>query len=529
MFDVLIVNGSMVDGSGGPARRADIGVKDGRIVALGDLQGREAQQTIDAAGKVVCPGFIDNHQHSDFTPLVNRACESAIRQGITTVVVGNCGHGCAPLVDPDYIRMVVVGYRPEWGVPLNWRTFGEYLERLRDPGLSVNVMPLVAHGPIRLAVMGLEARAATPSELAQMKALVAEAMEAGARGLSTGLEYSPGRHADQFELTELCREVARYHGMYASHIRNRGFTFLEATDEAVAIAEDNGIPLQLSHFAPRPYAPRETFPRALERVTKARERGMTVHVDTFPDVWGPGPVAALLPPQVYEGRPAEGLARLGNAEIRDAIRESFAQPTNYLLKVDGLKGLVLTYAPRNPELVGKSLQAIANLRGLEAYDAICDLLLAEGEDFYTILLRHIYAAEEDLRTLMRSPLCAMESDGTITAPYGPLADFCMNSSSYGYTARVLGRYVREESFYKLEEALHRMTALPASAMGITDRGLVQAGLAADIVVFDPQTVRDNTTDLSPARYPDGIEYVLVNGALTLSPAGHSGALHGQLI
>jgi N-acyl-D-aspartate/D-glutamate deacylase len=529
MFDTLIANATLVDGTGAPARRADLGVANCKIAAIGDLAGREAARTIDAAGKIAAPGFIDNHQHSDFTPLVNRQCESAIRQGITTVVIGNCGHGCAPLVDPDYIRMVVVGYRPEWGVPIDWKTFGDYLDRLRSPGLSVNVMPLVAHGPIRLAVMGLDARAATPDELRQMKKYVAEAMEAGARGLSTGLEYSPGRHADQAELTALCSVVAQYGGMYASHIRNRGFSFVEATTEAIAIGEDNGIPVQLSHFAPRPYAPRDAFPRSLEKVAQARGRGHKVHIDTFPDIWGPGPVAALLPPHVYEGRPADGLAKLSDAEVRDAIREAFAQPTNYLLKVDGIQGLILTYAPRNPQMVGKSMDAIAHLRGKEAYEAICDLLVDEGEDFYTILLRHIYAAESDLRELMRSPLCAMESDGAITAPYGPLADFCMNSASYGYTARVLGRYVREEKFYTMEDAIYRMTALPADAMGIQDRGRLQEGLAADIVVFDPQTVGDRSTDAQPIAYPQGIEYVLVNGVLTLAPEGHSGTLSGTLI
>jgi N-acyl-D-amino-acid deacylase len=529
MFEMLIIGGTMVDGTGAPARRADVGVTNGQIVALGDLHGREAQQTIDAAGKVVCPGFIDIHQHSDFTPLVNRACESAVRQGITTVVIGNCGHGCAPLVDPDYVRMVVVGYRPEWGVPIDWRGFGEYLDRLRDPGLSVNVMPLVAHGPVRLAVMGLEARAATAGELAQMKYLVAEAMEQGARGLSTGLEYSPGRHADQFELTELARVVARYNGLYASHIRNRGSAFVEATDEAIGIAEDAGVPLQLSHFAPRPYAPPDAFPRSLERVAQARERGMRVNVDTFPDVWGPGPVAAILPPHVYEGRPADALRRMSEAQVREAIREAFEQPTNYLLRVDGLAGLVLTYAPRHPQLVGRSLQAIAELRGQPAYEAVCDLLREEGEDFYTILLRHIYAAETDLRELMRSPHCSMESDGAITAPYGPLADFCMNASSYGYTARVLGQYVRDEPFYTLEDAVRRMTSLPAQSMGIEGRGTLAEGWAADLVVFDPQAVSDNTTDLRPARYPSGIEHVVVNGTLTVGPQGHSGALSGQVL
>jgi N-acyl-D-amino-acid deacylase len=529
MFDVLIHGGTLVDGSGAPARRADVGVAAGRIAAIGALAGRSAATTIDAAGKVVCPGFIDDHQHSDFTPLVARTCESAIRQGITTVVIGNCGHGCAPLVDPDAVRMVVIGYRPDWGVAVDWRAYGDYLERLRHPGLSVNVMPLVAHGPVRLAVMGLQARAATPAELERMKRLVAEAMEAGARGLSTGLEYSPGRHADRHELTELCREVARRGGIYASHIRNRGFEFVEATEEAIAIGEEAGVPVQLAHFAPRPYAPPEAFARALERVDRARERGVKVHLDTFPDLWGPGPVAALLPPYVVEGRPAEGLERLGDAGVRETIRAAFAEPTNYLLKVEGLEGLILTYAPRHPELVGKSLQAIADLRGQEAYAAICDLLLEEGESFYTVLLRHVYTAERDLRALMRSPLCALASDGAITAPYGPLADFCMNASSYGYTARVLGRYVREEGFYTLEEAIRRMTALPADAMGIADRGRLAEGLAADVVVFDPRTVADRTTDLEPIAYPAGIEQVLVNGVVTLGPEGHSGVLGGRLI
>jgi len=529
MFDIVITGGALADGSGVPLRRADVGIVGERIAAIGDLSAREARVTIDATVKIVCPGFIDNHQHSDFTPLVNRPCESSVRQGITTVVVGNCGHGCAPLHDTDLIRMVAVGYRPDWGVPLDWRTFGEYLDRLRTPGLSLNVMALVPHGALRLAVMGMAARAATPDELSEMKWLVAEAMEAGARGMSSGLEYSPGKHADAAELTELCREVARFGGMYASHIRNRGFTFVEATEEAIAIAQAAHVPLQLSHFAPRPYAPRATFPTSLERVERARERGLRVYVDTFPDVWGPGPVAAILPSHVYEGRPADALSRMADAEIREAVREAFAQPTNYLLRVDGVAGLVLTYAPQHPQLVGKTLEMIADSNGQPAYAAVLDLLREEGEDFYSALLRHIYAADDDLRQLMRSPLCALESDGTITAPYGPLAAFTMNSSSYGYTARVLGRYVREERFYALEDAVRRMTSLPATAMGIPNRGELRVGFAADVVVFDPQTVHDNTTDLQPNRYPTGIDYVIVNGAITVDPMGHTGALNGQIV
>lgn len=528
-YDILIQNGLVVDGSGGPGYRADVAIVGDRIVAIGALGGRDAVHTVDAAGKVVCPGFIDIHQHSDFTPLVNRQCESAVRQGITTAVIGNCGHGCAPLVDPDLIRMVVIGYRPEFGVPLDWRTFDEYLARLATPGLAVNLMPLVAHGAVRLAVMGLDARPATPDELAQMRRLVQEAMEAGARGLSTGLEYSPGQHADTHELIELTRMVAPYGGFYSSHIRNRGFAFVEATEEALRVGEEAGVPVQLSHFAPRPYAPPGAFRQCMDLVYAARERGLAVTVDTFPDIFGPGPVAALLPPWIYEGRPVEGLARLQEVEVREAIREAFENPTNYLLRVDGLAGLFLAYAPKNPELVGKSFEAIAHLRGQAAYDAVCDLLLAEGEDFYTALLRHLYATDADLRELMRQPICAMESDGIISAPYGPLADFTMNPSSYGYTARVLGQCVREEGFYSLEDAVYRMTALPAAGAGLKDRGQLAEGWAADVVVLDPATVRDNTTNDRPNVYPSGIDYVVVNGQLTLTPDGHTGALGGGVI
>ncbi len=529
-FDVLIQNGTVVDGTGAARYGADLGIVAGRIAAIGALHDRDAHLTIDAAGKIVTPGFIDIHQHSDFTPLVNRPCESAVRQGITTAVIGNCGHGCAPLYDPDLIRMVVVGYQPTWGVPLDWHSYGEYLERLMTPGVAVNFVPLVAHGPIRLAVMGLAARPATRDEIGAMQKLVAEAMEAGARGLSTGLEYSPGQHATTDELIALTKVVARYGGIYSSHIRNRGFTFIDATEEALRIGtEAGGVPVQLSHFAPRPYALPGTVERCLELVYQGRAAGLRVTMDTFPDIWGPGPVAALLPPWVYEGRPVEGLLRLQDSEVREAVREAFENPTNYLLRVDGLAGLVLTYAPRNPDLVGQSFQAIAHLRGQAAHDAICDLLLAEGEDFYTALLRHIYATDADLRTLMRQPICAMESDGIIAAPYGPLADFTMNPSSYGYTARVLGQCVRDEGFYSLEDAVWRMTGLPAQAAGIKERGVLCAGWAADIVILNAGTVRDNTTNDHPNRYPSGIDYVLVNGVPTLTPDGHTGALAGRLL
>lgn len=529
MFDVVIRNGLIVDGTGKPGYFADLGVSGTQIASMGNLADRTAHTVIDAKDLVVCPGFIDIHQHSEFTLLVNPKAESMVHQGVTTIVTGNCGHGCAPVRDPTLIVLNVIGYSPQWGVQIDWRSFGEYLERLESAGVGVNVLSLLGHGAVRLAVMGFEERTATQAEIAAMCNIVNRAMDEGAAGLSWGLEYSPGRHADQAEMNALSHIVAQRKGLYAIHVRDRAQQLVVATEEAVSVAERACLPIQLSHFAPRPYAPPDAFDAALRRLEVASDRGIQVGLDTFPRTWGLSTVAALLPPWVCAGGADEVLTRLRQPEVRAAVGTYWTEQQSYVLRSGGPEGVVLTYAPNSPDLVGLNFTQIAKARGATMADAACDILVAEGANLYNTLVRHVFATQRDLSRLLAQPNCAIASDGVASAPYGPLADLCTTRDSYGYTACFLQEYVREQSLFTLEEAVRRMTSLPADLCGLSDRGRLVENGAADIVVFDPARVRDLTTDFDPNRYPEGIDWVLVNGSIVLDRGEHTGCLPGQLL
>jgi N-acyl-D-amino-acid deacylase len=426
--------------------------------------------------------------------------------------------------------MAIFGYHSEWGTALDWSSFGEYLKGVSEPGSAVNVLPLVGHGTLRLAVMGFSARGATEGELESMKGLLRECCEQGAAGFSTGLEYSPGWYADREELTELCRVVGEYGGFYSSHIRDRAFRFPEAVAEQISVAETSSVPLQLSHLAPRPHTPAGAFERVLESVYGARDRGMRIAFDTLPYTWGPGPVASLLPPGICEGHPDEVLERLRDPTVRESIQAYFDHPSNHLLRSAGWEGLVLTYAPGSSDLVGRSLADIASMPGMGSHaDVVCQLLLAEGCDFPHAWLRHVYVREDDLQRMLNEPICMVMSDSAVTAPYGPLADFALMPSSYGLCALVLEEYVRAKRMLTLEEAVRRMTSLPAEMLGLADRGVLLEGCWADIVVFDPVNIRDHATYEQPCHYPSGVEYVLVNGELVVERGQHTGALNGRLL
>ena len=519
MIDTIIRNGKVLDGTGSPAVAADVLIDGGNIVSVEPstaATSKAADREWDAQGKYVCPGFIDIHSHSDFSLLANRSAESAIAQGVTTLVTGNCGHGPAPSKRWDLTKRNTVGFSETWNIEPWWSSFGEYLEALFSPGLSVNVAPLVPHGTVRLAVMGHDARPAEADELEQMKDLVAEAMSAGARGLSSGLEYSPGCYSDEDELAALAGVAARSGGggIYASHIRNRGHDFEDAVTEAINICRRAGLPGQLSHLAPRPYAPKGTFDRVLETIDRAREhKGMRLGMDTFPDAWGPGPLVALLPTSVYEGEASEVRERLQSSSVKSECRADFNEPTNYLLRLGGFDSLYLACSKAYPELVGKSFAEIFEHLKLDPVDGIFELLLAEGADFYNVLLRHIYATDSDLDHLLSQSTCSLGSDGVTAATSGPLSSFTMNRSSYGYTARFLREYVVERGMFSVEEAVRKMTSLPARSAAIEDRGTLEPNMAADVVVFDLSTINDECTDAKPQALPSGIEMVMVNGEI----------------
>ena len=529
MADIVLRGGEIINGEGHPAVSGDVVVDGGTIVSTSSQSTTEANLEFDVQGKIVCPGFIDIHSHSDFSLMADRRNEGAIRQGITTLVTGNCGHGPAPLNNLDLAKRNTVGFSESWGVDFSWTSFNEYLEALLSPGLSANVAPLIPHGSVRLAAMGHSTAEASSRDLENMKSMVQEAMCAGAIGLSSGLEYSPGMYADEDELTALASVAAKYSGIYASHIRNRGELFEDAVEEAINICRRSDLPGQLSHLAPRPYAPEGAFESVLKTVNLAREvEGMQLGIDTFPDVWGPGMVVALLPPWVYEGDRSEVLNRLADPQTIENCRDHFYDPTNYLLRLGGLEMFYLSSSIAHPELVGKNFIEIGEAFGCDPVEGIFKLVLADGADFYNVMLRHIFATSDDLDLLLSDPYCSVESDGVVTATDGALSNFTMNRSSFCYTIRFLNEYVFKREIFSLEEAIRKMTSLPADSAGLSKRGRVASGMAADLVVLDPDKLSDKSTDNEPRAYPSGIEIVIVNGRLVLNNGQRTENLPGRL-
>jgi len=533
-LDIVLAGGRILDGCGNPWFWGDVGIQSGRIAQIapaGTLQGREV---VDVDGHFVAPGFIDVHTHSDLPILVNRRAESAVRQGATTHIIGNCGMSPAP-VDEDHLTDM----RHYWGrisdqpeVTWEWRTFDQYLQTLESGGLAINVGSLAGHGALRMAVMGLEAREPTPAELARMQELLTEAMEAGAFGLSTGLVYPPGCFASTEEIIALCRVVSRYHGLYATHVRGERETILEAVAEAIHIGREAGVPVQISHNAPKFGAPCDATAN-LRLVEEARARGqdVTVDNDVHTDL-GPALTSGL--PQDIQERPIAVIAALlRDPDTRCQIREEIVLDRRPafgpagLLKHGQWHRITILRAPKNPDAIGKTIETIARERDREPFDVYFDLIVENGHDAGAIF---DYIDEANIRILLQHPAVMICSDGEALAPYGFLNDPPPYSPcSYGEFPGVLERYVRDEPVLTLQEAIRRMTSFPAQRFRLMDRGVLRPGAWADIVVFDLARVRDRATNLYPHQYPEGIDYVFVNGVLVVEGEKHTGALPGKVL
>jgi N-acyl-D-amino-acid deacylase len=542
-FDIVLANGRILDGCGNPWLWGDVGIQSGRIAQIapsGTLRGRKA---VDVDGRFVAPGFIDVHTHSDLSILVNRRAESAVRQGATTHIIGNCGMSPAP-VDEDHLAEMrhywsPISDQPE--VTWAWRTFGQYLQTLQSGGLAINVGSLAGHAALRMAVMGLDAREPTPAELARMQGLLAEAMEAGAFGLSTGLVYPPGCFASTEEIVALCRVVSRYHGLYATHVRGERETILEADAEAIRIGREAGVPVQISHNAPKYGAPCDATAN-LRLVEEARARGqdVTVDNDVHTDL-GP-PLTGGLPQHIQELPTAEIAALLQDPGTRRQIQEEIVLDRHPafgpvgLLKHGQWHRITILHAPKSPGVVGKTIEAIARERGCEPFDAYFDLIVDNGHDAEAIF---DYIDEANIRLLLQHPAVMICSDGQVSALYGFLNDpppYC--PCSYGEFPGVLERYVRDEPVLTLQEAIRKMTSFPAQRFGLMDRGVLRPGAWADVIVFDLERIRDRATNLYPHTYPfenyphcypEGIDYVFVKGILVVEGEQHTGALPGKVL
>jgi N-acyl-D-amino-acid deacylase len=524
-FDVVIRGGRVVDGTGAPARLADVGVRDGRIADIGTLAGADAATVIDATGSVVAPGFVDIHSHGDVTVMTDPRARSAIAQGVTTIVVGNCWHSPAPLPIPAALPDLTFGYLE--GSPIAWTSFGEYLDALEQARPAVNVASLAGHNAIRVAVLGQSPREATATELRAMAAEVERAIEAGAFGLSSGLEYPLGARATTDELVHLASTVARHGGLFALHTRDRDFHAVEAFDEAFDVAERSGAALQISHIAPRRGAPAGALEDVLARIDRARAGGLDVACDQHTRYHGITKLATMLPPSASAVGTAELLRQLRDPESRASFHD-FREPIHKLGLMGEWDRMALFEARESPGLVGKDFATIGRERGQHPLDAMMDILLEAGDDAPNVLFVGLVQTQEDLDLTFASATCSPESDATTLAPDGPLAHQRF-LGAYTWAAFYLRCIVRERRVLPLEEGIRRLTQMPAQRVGLADRGVLAPGAWADVTVFDPDLVQDRGTVAEPNAFPDGIRHVLVNGQLAFTDGRFAADRSGRVL
>ncbi len=514
--ELAIRNGFVVDGTGGAPRAADVGIRDGRIVLVGDVP--EAELEIDAAGKAVTPGFVDIHSHSDYTLLVDPRAASAVHQGVTTEVVGNCGFGCFPLLNSDLAPRAIYGH--SGAVPLTWTTAAGYFERLEQAAPAINVASLAPNGQIRLSVVGLADRPARSDELVRMRYLLDEALEQGAWGYSTGLEYATERGADEDELVSLCEVCGRRHGIYATHTRKRDAGAEEAVEEALRTGARSGVRLQISHLVPR-NGP-ESARRCTELVDRAAASGQDVAFDMHTRLYGTTFLLTALPPWALED-PARLPELLADREQRRAMRSYES-----ILSAGGDWGrVVLLDNEAWPQYARRDIASIAKERGQDALDAVYDLLGAMDDPARLMVIIHAYT-EAQQREAFAHPLCVPGSDATTMAPDGPLAGEVFHGA-YTWAAWFLRFMVQQTEALTLEAAIHRLTLQPAERIGLRDRGVLRPGAFADVAVFDPLAFREEGTTFEPSRLASGMDTVLVNGVVTLHEGRLTGDRAGQVL
>ncbi len=523
MLDILIQNGLIVDGSGAPARPADVAIQSGRIAAIDNLNGAEAALTIDARGKVVSPGFIDIHSHGDYVLPFLPTADSKVHQGITLEVVGNCGSSMAPLNPGMGLQMA---FEKEFPIDydVDWHTFGEFLDRLRRGGASVNVASLVGHGTIREKVMGMSAAAPTPEQLAQMQTDVRQSMEQGAIGLSTGLIYTPNVYAQTDEIIALAQVTAEMGGIYTSHIRGEGNTLMEALAEAFTVGRAAGIQVQISHLKASGVRNWHKMPDALAALDAARASGLDVTADMYTYPASNTGLSSLVPAWVHVGGHDAMLARLQDPQVRAQLKADLADAVD----ANGADWdqIYISSCAARPAYQGRHIASIADERKQHPWDAVFDVLI---ETRLTADIIEFTMLEENVAMGLRDPHVMICTDASGRSATGPFAVGKPHPRNFGSFPRLLGHYVREQKLFSLEEGVRKMTGLPAERLRLPDRGLLRPGYHADVVVFDPATIADRATFDCPQQYPAGIDWVLVNGQAVIRAGVHSGALPGVVV
>ena len=528
-FDVVITNGHIIDGTGSPWYSAEIGIRAGRIAAIGNLHDAARKQTIDARGQVVAPGFIDMLGQSEMTMLVNPRLPSKIFQGITTEVTGE-GNSAAPLNDA-MIAADRAGYEHLRITP-DWTSFHDYFARLERPGMGINLASYVGATSVRRMVLGDADVQPTPDQLAQMRTLVDRAMQDGAAGVSTSLQYAPAPYAKTDELIALASEAAKFGGIYATHMRSEGDAEPAAIDEAIRIGREARIPVEIWHLKAAGKSNWGKMPQIVAQIENARASGVDISADTYAYPAWFNTFSAFIPPWAHDGGDAKLIERLQDPSARARIRKdmlsSDASWDNEWQEIPGPEAILIAVV-QNPELLplqGKRLSEVATLWKEDAIDALCDLLIKD-KAFTEVAVFGM--SEPDVVLALKQLWVAFDNDSQGTAPDGLLGQEHPHPRAYGTFPRILRKYVREEHALALEDAIRKFTALPAQRMRFTDRGVLKEGMAADVVIFNPATIRDLATFEQPNQLSEGMDYVLVNGVPVVSAGKMTGALPGKVL
>ena len=523
-FDIIIKNGYIFDGLGDEAFKTDLGISENFIKEIGKISISRGKSVIEAEGLAVCPGFIDVHDHTDIELLVNPKAESSIRQGITTLVSGNCGSSPFPVAEEKYEEMKE-NLKERFQLDLNWVDINGFFSRLEEKGMALNYSSLVGQGDIRGAAMGFNDRPPKQEELEKMKMMMAENIKNGALGLSTGLEYAPGSYAQADEITELCKVVARYGGVYATHMRDEGDYLLESLEESIEVARKAGASLEISHFKiayPRNW---HKVDEALAKIEQAKKEGISIFCDRYPYIAGSTGLSFYFPLWARQGTTEEFLDRLKDPTLESKIRTHVDEQ---VIKLGSWDKVVISsvVSEENRRFEGKNILEATKETEKEPYDFMRDLLIEEKNRADIVIFN---MKEENLKKILSHPLVGVGTDGSAKAPYGPLRKGKPHPRSYGTFPRILGKYVREEKLVPFTDMIKKITSIPAKKFGFERRGILRGGYYADIVVFDQGKVIDKATWTQPHQYPEGIEYVVVNGQLVIDRGEHTGSLPGKIL
>ncbi len=527
-FDIVITNGHVIDGSGSPWYSGDIGIRDGRIAAIGNLAAASRKRTIDAGGKVVAPGFIDMLGQSELTILVDPRLPSKIFQGITSEITGE-GDSVAPLND----ALIQAGHSQYdyYKLTPDWRTFRQYFARLEKQGMGINLASYVGATQVRRFVLGEDDKQPTPDQLAQMQALVREAMNDGAAGVSTALEYAPAPYAKTEELIALASEAGKLGGIYSTHMRNESDSVLGAIDEALRIGREANIPVEIWHLKVAGKNNWGRMPEVVAKINEARAAGADVTADTYAYTAWYNDFSAFIPPWAHDGGTAKLIARLQDPATREKIRKDMLTPSkdwdNEWQEIPGPDAIMIG-AVENQTLLpmqGKRLSEIAKLWNKDPMDALFDFLIQDPSTGVAVF----GMSQPDVTLALQQPWVAIDNDSEGTSPEGILGQAHPHPRAYGTFPRILAKYVREEKVLSLEDAIRKFSALPAQRMRLTDRGVLKAGMWADVVIFDPATVHDRATFDNPNQLSEGMDYVLVNGVPVIDQGKMTGALPGKVL